>query len=52
MWEIILTFLTSLVIVHFKLAIKLNENYSIIQESYINLYKQFMTDISNYPHIN
>ena len=43
MREITLTFLTSLVIVHFKLPIKLQENYPIIQESYNNLYKQFMT---------
>ena len=38
-------------IVYFKLPIKLQENYPLIEESCDNLYQQFMTDISNYLHI-
>ena len=38
-------------IVYFKLPIKLQENYPLIEESCDNLYQQFMTDISNYLYI-
>ena len=36
---------------HFKLPMQLQENYPLIEESCNNLYKQFMTDISNYLRI-
>ena len=38
-------------IVYFKLPIKLQENYPLIEESRDNLYQQFMADISNYLYI-